>query len=78
MHHTPHIQTTEAVTDGLGSFMALSGQEQYDQVPKCDQYVVGLQLLIISQTCIGWRQLFNGRFSSDWAEVQNKHLCNIR
>ena len=28
------------------------------------------------QTAIGWRQLFNGRLSSEWTTMQDQHLAN--
>ena len=73
-HHT-YEPLKQLLLDSVRLWL-YSGQEQ-DRVPNCDQYAVELHSLIISQTCIGWRQLFNGRLSSEWGEVQNKHSYNI-
>ena len=32
----------------------------------------------MQQNCIGWRQLFNGRFSKEWARIQNNHYSGAR
>jgi hypothetical protein len=33
-----------------------------------------LRQLILQQNLIGWRQIFNGRFSTEWARVQEDHF----
>jgi ribonuclease HI len=34
-----------------------------------------LRRVIIQQNAIGWRQVFNGRFSNEWAQVQNEYTA---
>ena len=34
--------------------------------------------LISQQNAIGWRQLFHGRFSREWARLHDDHLCILR
>jgi exonuclease III len=53
------------------------GQEPPDE-PQSAQYAAEMHQLIETQTRIGWRQLFNGRFSKQWSEIQNVHLNHIR
>ncbi|KAI2494428.1 hypothetical protein MHU86_20111 [Fragilaria crotonensis] len=43
-----------------------------------DRYPVALHPLLATQNSIGWRQLFNGRFSQQWADLQNNHLFRNR
>ncbi len=44
-----------------------------------DLYPVELYPLLATQNSIGWRQLFNGRFSQQWAaDLQNNHLFRNR
>ncbi len=74
-HHT-YEPLKQLLLDSVRLWL-YSGPEQ-NRVPTCDQYAVELYSLITSQTYIGWRQLLNGRFSSEWGEGQNKHLYNIR
>ena len=53
------------------------GQEPH-QAPQGEHYALELRSLIAAQTRIGWPQLFNGRFSRNWADIQSVHLFNIR
>jgi hypothetical protein len=46
--------------------------------PQCEQYAVELHCLIRTQTKIGWRHLFNGRFCKQWGDIQGEHLYQIR
>ena len=39
-----------------------------------DQYPQKFRTLITQQNAIGWRQLFNGRLSREWARHQNEYL----
>ena len=41
-------------------------------------YTNELHPLIHAQNSIGWRQLFNGRFSQKWGDIQNDHLFRNR
>jgi hypothetical protein len=38
------------------------------------QYLTQYSHLIGQQTQIGWRQLFNGRLSMEWLQLQEEHL----
>ena len=50
----------------------------HNTLPQGGNYPMELRSLIDAQTRIGWRQLFNGRFCQQWADIQNTHLYNIR
>ena len=39
-----------------------------------NKYPDTYRTLILQQNAIGWRQLFNGRMSSQWARLQDDHL----
>ncbi len=41
--------------------------------PKNCEYPDELQRLLRHQSQIGWRQLFNGRFSTEWARIQDEY-----
>jgi hypothetical protein len=43
-----------------------------------NQYAAELHPLIRTQTRIGWRQMFNGRFCKQWGDIQSTHLYRIR
>jgi hypothetical protein len=47
-------------------------------VPSHRMYSDELQLLIRQQCTIGWRQLFNGRFSTEWARLQDEYYYRTR
>ena len=49
-----------------------------DEPPHCDRYEEELHPLIRTQTKIGWRQIFNGRFCQQWSDIQSEHLYCIR
>lgn len=53
------------------------GSATYDY-PQCDQYEIELHPLINTQTRLGWRQMFNGRFCNQWEDIQNTHLYQVR
>jgi hypothetical protein len=54
------------------------GDNLPDDVPQSEDYAEELHALIRSQTKIGWRQLFNGRFCIQWSNLQSEHLYHIR
>ena len=41
-----------------------------------DNYDPRYHLLIAQQQAIGWRQMFSGRFSKEWAKLQHEHLVS--
>lgn len=41
-------------------------------------YHMDIRAVIIQQNTIGWRQLFNGRFSSEWSRVQEEYYTRLR
>ena len=41
-------------------------------------YPLSFRRLVMQQNRIGWRQLFNGRFSNEWARIQNNHYSGAR
>lgn len=45
--------------------------QQTHNTPHWEHYAPELRPLIEAQTRIGWRQLFNGRFSHQWAYIQH-------
>ncbi len=47
-------------------------------VPSHSMYPDELQLLKRQQCTIGWRQLFNGRFSTEWARLQDEYNYRTR
>lgn len=53
------------------------GSTPHDE-PQCVDYGEDMHQLIAEQTRLGWRQIFNGRFSQQWSELQNQHLYQIR
>ena len=52
-------------------------QQSIDHLPFAP-YHVELHPLIRAQKCIGWRQLFNGRFCQQWEDIQNNFLYQHR
>jgi hypothetical protein len=53
--------------------MASPDPTQY--CPKADDFPEYLQTLIDQQTSIGWRQIINGRLSSEWAKIQEEYYA---
>ena len=41
--------------------------------PNVYEFPTRLSVLIQQQSQIGWRHIFNGRFSGRWAEIQEEH-----
>ena len=74
-HHT-YAPLQTLLLDAVRQWL-FPGQDTPDY-PQCDQYAVELHPLINTQTRIGWRQLFNGRFSKQWEDIQNTHLYRVR
>jgi hypothetical protein len=58
--------------------MWLYPDEHLHAAPQCEQSAAELHCLIRTQTKIGLRQLFNGRFCKQWGDVQGEHLNRIR
>jgi hypothetical protein len=58
---------TTILTDGLMQWFN-------DKQIQPAAYPAPFHRLIKQQNEIGWRQLFNGRFSSEWQQLQNQHL----
>jgi hypothetical protein len=46
--------------------------------PDISHYPTSLRSLIMQQNAIGWRQLFNGRFSVQWSIIQDEYLYRTR
>jgi hypothetical protein len=58
---------TDILIDGLFAW--------YNELPLDEnEYPDIYRTLILQQNAIGWRQLFNGRMSSQWATLQEDHL----
>ena len=49
-------------------------EEAVPYLPVCAEFSPALSRLIHSQTRIGWRQMFNGRFSQEWSNLQDAYL----
>ena len=53
------------------------GSDSHDE-PQQAHYTEEIHHLTRTQTSIGWRQLFYGRFCQAWSDVQQQHMYNIR
>jgi hypothetical protein len=42
--------------------------------PLPEAYPAAFRRLVREQTTLGWRQLFNGRWSTEWARLQDRYL----
>ena len=74
-HHT-YEPLKKLLLDAVRKWL-YPGQDLYN-IPQCTEYANELHPLIRTQTRIGWRQLFNGRFCEHWGDIQNAHLYRIR
>jgi hypothetical protein len=64
--HTREMLIT-ILTDGI--------QAWFNDTPmQPENYPPTFHKLIKDQTAIGWRQLFHGRFATEWQRLQNQHL----
>jgi hypothetical protein len=57
------------------AWMHMPANELY--IPSANDCPERLTDLITTQTAIGWRQLFNGRFSNQWAQRQNEYYARV-
>lgn len=72
-HHTqPLLQ--QLLLDSLRHWMYYNREDAVPYSPICAEHSPTLSRLIQSQTRIGWRQLFNGRFSQEWSNIQDSYL----
>jgi exonuclease III len=46
-------------------------------IPSATEYPERFTDLITNQTAIGWRQIFNGRFSNQWARRQDEYYARV-
>ena len=46
--------------------------------PDRAHYPQHFHILIVAQSRIGWRQVFNGRFSTEWSDHQDAHYYRMR
>ena len=47
---------------------------QQESSPPLTAYPAAYRQLVRKQTTLGWRQLFNGRWSTEWARLHNRYL----
>ena len=66
MHTNPVL--LDIVMQGLDSWL------RYSENPTPELYPAIYRSLIRDQNILGWRQLFNGRWSSQWATLQDRYL----
>jgi hypothetical protein len=69
-HTAPSLK--QLLLDTCRSWFYHNTDDEY--VPNPMHHPVSLRLLIVQQTEIGWRQLFNGRFSVQWSKIQEAYL----
>ncbi len=75
IHHT-YAPLQQLLLEALRRWLD-PDQPPHDQV-QISPYPVKLHPLIQAQNCIGWRQLFNGRFCQQWGDIQNDYLYQNR
>jgi hypothetical protein len=63
----PHLQ--DILITALDAWFA-------DEPPNFTRFPPLYTALIYQQTQIGWRQLFNGRFSTEWSRLQDEYLTD--
>jgi hypothetical protein len=54
------------------------GRPHTTYIVSCQRHSPELHLLIRRQNQIGWRQLFNGRFSEEWSRIQSDYYYRTR
>jgi hypothetical protein len=53
---------------------SLHGWLHHNPSPSPATYPAAYQRLVREQNALGWRQLFNGRWSTEWARLQDRYL----
>jgi hypothetical protein len=74
--HDTYVPLQTLLLDSLREWLYHDGLAPY--APRNQDFSEELQPLLLQQRKIGWRQLFNGRFSTEWASIQDGYYYRTR